>query len=226
VQRGGRPVYHGPLWRWYPSGKLEGKEYYINGDAAGVWPAYYENGHMSSLGAWENGEKRGVWKYFDEEGSLKTEVSYADEGNSRTEYYASGQKKAVGVFTRGGKIGKWTYWEANGSEKSRCDFGQGVYGVSDRACQIIADELDPKGYSPPIPTGSKSDTGTVTLLVDTKVLKFTTPPEWVADVNAGRREELPIVFLSEGQRMESCRREYVYPDMLQGQPIIRADDQG
>jgi hypothetical protein len=28
IERDGRPVYHGPVWRWYPSGELEGKEYW------------------------------------------------------------------------------------------------------------------------------------------------------------------------------------------------------
>jgi hypothetical protein len=199
VQQNGRPVYHGPLWRWYPSGKLEGKEYYVNGGAAGVWPSYYENGHMSSLGAWENSHKRGLWKYWDEGGRLTAEVTYSDEGNHGTYYYASGQKKAVGVFTRSGKIGKWTYWDSNGIEKARCDFGQGVFRISDGACQMIADELDPKGYSPPIPRGSKNDDGTLAVSVGSQVFKFAAPHGWVADIDKGRREGLPLVFFPEGK---------------------------
>src|SRR5437868_2041467 len=119
VERNGRPVYHGPVWRWYATGKLEGKEYYVNGDAAGVWPSYYKNGNMSSLGAFENGQKRGLWKYWDKAGRLTTTVSYSDEGNVRTDYYASGQKKSVGVFIQSGKIGKWTYWGQTGNERAR-----------------------------------------------------------------------------------------------------------
>jgi len=199
VQRNGRPVYHGPLWRWYPSGKLESKEYYVNGDAAGVWPSYYENGRMLSLGAWEDGYKRGLWKYWDDGGHLITEVTYLDDGNLRTDYYASGRKKAVGVFTESGKIAKWTYWDPNGVEKARCDFGQGVFRVSDRACQTIADELNPKGYSPPIPRGSKDGDGTLAVSVGSRVFKFTAPRGWVADVDKGRREGLPLVFFPEGK---------------------------
>lgn len=199
----GRPVYHGPVWRWYPSGKLDGKEYYVYGDAAGVWPSYYENGHMSSFGAWERGNKRGLWKYWDDEGRLATEVTYSDEENRRTDYYASGQKKAVGAFTRSGKVGKWTYWAGNGLEKAHCDFGRGVFSVSHGACQMIADELDPKGYSQPIPIGIKVDDGTLSVQVDSQIFKFASPKEWIADVNAGRQEDLPIVFYPKGKKWRS-----------------------
>jgi hypothetical protein len=204
IERNGRPVYHGPVWRWYPSGKLDGKEYYVNGDAAGVWPSYYENGHMSSLGAWESGHKRGLWKYWDEEGRLTTEVTYLDAGNLRTDYYASGQKKAAGTFTQSGKVGKWIYWEQTGNEKALCDFGQGMFSVSDGACQIIADELDPKGYSLPIPIGTKAHDGSLSVRVDSQVFKFIAPREWIADVNAGRREDLPLVFYPKGKKWKAA----------------------
>jgi hypothetical protein len=204
VERNGRPVYHGPLWRWYPSGKPEGKEYYLNGDAAGVWPSYYETGHMSSLGAWENGHKSGKWKYWDQGGRLTTEVTYSEEGNIRTDHYPSGQKKAAGVFTRSGKIGDWTYWAENGTEKARCNFGRGVFGISSRACQAIADELDPKGYSPPIPAATKSDDGQFSVSVDSQVFNVAVPQGWIADVKAGRREDLPIVFYPQGKEWKAA----------------------
>jgi MORN repeat variant len=203
VQRDSRLLYHGPVWRWYRSGKLEGKEYYVYGDAAGVWPSYYENGHMSSLGAFEKGEKRGLWKYWDKQGQLRTEVTYSDEGNLHTDYYPSGRKKAVGVFAQSGKIGKWTYWDENGNEKAHCDFGRGVFGVSDGGCRMIADELDPKGYSPPIPTGVKGNNGSLSVQVGPQVFKFTAPQGWVADVNAGRRDGLPLVLYPKGKKWKA-----------------------
>lgn len=197
VERNGRPVYHGPLWRWYPSGNLEGKEYYVNGDAAGVWPSYYENGHMSSLGGWESGRKKGLWKYWDEEGWLKTEVTYSEFDYSQTDYYPSGQKKAVGTSARTGKIGKWIYWDRNGNEKARCDFGHGVFAVADSACRMIADELEPKGYSLPIPVGHRDDGGSMSLRVDSETFKFTAPQEWIADVNEGPQRRRTTCLISE-----------------------------
>jgi hypothetical protein len=199
IERDGRLVYHGPVWRWYPSGKLEGKEYYVNGAAAGVWPSYYENGHMSSLGALKSGRKMGLWKYWDEGGRLRTEVTYSKFDYVRVDYYSSGRKKAVGVAAESGKIGEWTYWDRNGNEKARCDFGRGVFSVSGGPCQTIANELDPKGYSLPIPIADREDDGKVALRVDSEAFRFTTPQGWTADVDAGRQEELPLVLYPRGK---------------------------
>jgi len=199
IEQNGRLLYHGPVWRWYRSGKLEGKGYYINGSAEGVWPSYYENGHMSSLGSFAEGRKIGLWKYWDNGGRLRTEVSYSENGNSRTDYYASGQKKDVGVVTRSGKIGKWIYWDQSGQEKASCDFGNGAFSVSSRGCQIISNELDPKGYSLPIAVGSINPDGISFVSVGTQVFKFRVPQGWVADVTAGRQEGVPLVFYPKGK---------------------------
>jgi len=200
VNRNGRPVYHGPVWRWYGSGKLEGKEYYLNGDAVGVWPSYYENGNRSSLGYFESGRKSGLWKYWDESGKLTTEVGYSDEGNSRTDYYVSGEKKATGTFTASGKIGKWTYFDQSGKKKAECDFGRGLFSLSTQGCRMIANELDPKGYSPPIPAATQGLDGSIELSVAAKVFKLTPLAEWTTDFRAGRQEELPVVFYPKGKQ--------------------------
>lgn len=230
VERDGRLLYHGPVWRWYRSGKLEGKEYYVYGDAAGVWPSYYENGHMSSLGDWEKGEKRGLWKYWDRQGHLRTEVTYSDQGNLRTDFYLSGRKKSIGVFTQSGKIGKWTYWGENGAVKAHCDFGRGVFGISDAGCRMIADDLDPKGYSPPIPTGAQGNNGSLSVQVGPQVFKFTRPEGWVADVDAGRRDGLPLVFYPQGSKWKaSGENMYIRIFFKKGrsfQQVIEDDEQG
>ena len=70
ILRDGRPVYHGPLWRWYENGQMEGKEYYLNGNAEGEWPSWYENGSRSSLGSWRAGSKIGLWRYWDQSGHI------------------------------------------------------------------------------------------------------------------------------------------------------------
>ncbi len=186
------------------SGKLEGKEYYLNGDAAGVWPSYYENGNMSSLGDWENGAKRGLWKYWNNGGKLLTEVAYSVDGNFQTDYYVSGQKKATGTFTPTGKTGKWIYWSRDGKEIARCDFGRGQFSLSTPGCRTIATELEPKGFSPPIPAGSKNPDGTLQLSVGTKLFKFSAPQGWIADMKAGHEEDLPIVFYPENKEWKAA----------------------
>ena len=85
----------------------------------GEWPSWYENGKPSSLGTFKNGDKTGLWKYWDEAGWLKTEVTYTETGNLRTDYYPTGKRKATGMFVQSGKIGTWTYWDINGKEKAK-----------------------------------------------------------------------------------------------------------
>ncbi len=203
INGGVRPLYHGPVWRWYASGQLEGKEYYVRGDGAGVWPSYYENGTMSSLGGFETGQKRGLWKYWDKDGRLETEVTYADEGNKRIDFYPSGRRKAEGTFVASGKVGQWTYWAEDGSEKAQCDFGRGVFAVSRPACQMIAAELDPEGFSPPIPSAERDSAGDLSLRVGTQVFKLVVPQGWVGDLKAGKRDDLPVVFYPIGKSWQA-----------------------
>jgi len=199
VERERRPLYHGPVWRWYRSGKLEGKEYYVDGAAAGVWPSYYENGKRSSVGAWEKGHKRGLWKYWDEGGWLREEVDYSDRGNFCTFYYPSGRKRASGIFTRSGKVGEWISWAENGTEQARCNFGNGLFALPDKACQTIADEFNPKGFSPPIPYGRRGDDGSLSLTIGSEVIKLAAPQGWVPDVEAGQEDQSPLVFYPTGK---------------------------
>lgn len=200
IQKNGRPVYHGPVWRWYPNGQLDCKEYYLNGDAAGVWPSYYENGKPSSLGEFRNGSKTGTWKYWNESGYLATEVTYTEDGNQKIEYYPSGRRQAMGTFVSSGKIGSWTYWAEDGSEKAHCDFGKGVFTLQGDGCKLIADELDPKGFSHPVPEATQEPGGHISIRIEKQVYSFNTPAGWQSDVVAGKRDELPVVFYPKGKQ--------------------------
>src|SRR5262245_59755790 len=65
IEKDGRPLYHGSVWRWYQSGQLASKEFYVYGNAEGECPSWYEDGKPSSLGTFKNGSKVGLWKYWD-----------------------------------------------------------------------------------------------------------------------------------------------------------------
>lgn len=194
IWRDGRLLYHGPVWRWHDNGQIEGKEYYIYGDAEGKWPSWYENGNRSSLGGFSKGEKTGLWKYWDSDGWLKTEVTYTDKGNLRTDYYPSGQKMAVGVFAQSGKIGQWVYWDASGAVKARCDFGEGLFTLPSKDCELIAKELDPEGFSPPVPVARALDDRHVEIGIASQVYGFGVPAGWFAHIDAGTKEDSPVVL--------------------------------
>jgi len=198
ILKDGRLLYHGSVWRWYQGGQMEGKEFYVYGNAEGEWPSWYENGKPSSLGTFKNGKKTGLWKYWDEDGWLKTEVAYAEAGNLRTEYYATGKKKAVGKTLPSGKIGVWTYWDASGKEKASCDFDNGLFTLPSTPCQTIANELEPKGFSQPIPVVSTTPDSRAILRIASQVYELSIPPGWIADTKAGKEEQAPLVFYPAG----------------------------
>lgn len=198
IWKDGRLLYHGSVWRWYPSGQMEGKEFYAYGNAEGEWPSWYENGKPSSLGTFKNGNKTGLWKYWDEAGWLKTEVTYTETGNIWTEYYPAGKKKATGKSVRSGKFGLWTYWDSNEKVKAKCDFNEGLFTLPSKACQLIADELEPKGFSKPIPTATATHDSDTVIKIASEAYEFITPTGWVADTKAGKEEQAPLVFYPKG----------------------------
>jgi hypothetical protein len=195
IERDGHLVYHGPVWRWHQNGQIKSKENYIYGNGEGEWQAWFENGKMSSLGSYRDGGKTGLWKYWDSSGNIKTEVTYNESGNLWIEYYPTGRKKAEGkAIYRSGKIGSWTFWDEAGNEKARCDFGEGLFVLPNDACRVIAEELEPKGFSRPVPKALKTEDGKASLRVDSQIYEFTTPSGWVADVDAGKKDNTPLVF--------------------------------
>lgn len=202
VQKNGWPVYHGPLLRWYQGKQVRAREYYIKGAAEGLWVTYHENGKMAALGKWKNGRKTGPWKYWNDDGSLREEVTYTNEGNHKVSYYPSSKKKSDGSFLASGKIGKWVYWDEGGKEKANCDFGKGLHEISGDGCKAIADELEPKGFSPPVQSAAKSDDGSFVLSVGTDTFRSTAPEGWVTDVDVAKNQEVPIVFYLKGKKWQ------------------------
>lgn len=198
VTRDSRLLYHGPVWRWHRNGQLASKEYYIYGNAEGETPSWYEDGKMSSYGSFKSGNKTGLWKYWDPAGRIQTEVGYAESGNKWTRYYPDGRKLAEGTFVQSGKIGLWVYWDKDGKEKARCDFGEGLLALPNKSCRTIASEVEPKGYSRPIPKAVRAQAAAVVLTIGPEVYHLAVPPGWVADTDAGKRDQAPIVFYQEG----------------------------
>ncbi len=191
-------LYHGSVWRWYESGSLGAKEFYNNGAAEGEWSAWHENGKPYSRGSFKSGKKLGLWKYWDESGSLTTEVAYKPTGNIYVLYYPSGSRKATGLTLRGKKIGKWSYWDTKGQVKATCDFAKGLFALPDRPCQIIAEELAPKGYSRPIPSASLEPHGKAVLKIATESYLFQVPEGWQADVTAGLEDGVQLALYPQG----------------------------
>jgi hypothetical protein len=177
---------------------MESKGVYVFGNAEGEWPSWHENGKPSSLGTFKNGSKMGLWKYWDAAGWLKTEVTYTETGNRWTEYYPTGKKKATGESLRSGKVGVWTYWDTSGKEKAKCDFGNGLFALPSKPCHIIANELEPKGFSQPIPIATTTPDSRAVITIASQAYQLAIPPGWVADTKAGKEEQAPLVLYPTG----------------------------
>ena len=187
-------LYHDSVWRWYESGRLGAKEFYNNGAAEGEWSAWFANGNLGSLGSYKSGQKLGLWKYWDESGWLTTEVTYNPTGNVYVHYYPSGSRKATGLTLRGEKIGSWTYWDAKGQVKATCDFAKGLFALPDHPCRIIAEELEPKGFSRPIPSATLETQDKAVLKIASESYLFQVPEGWQADVEAGLKDGIQLAL--------------------------------
>ncbi len=221
VVRDGRLLYHGPVWRWHRNGQLEGREHYVFGDAEGEWPSWYANGRRSSLGSFKNGQKYGPWKYWAEDGHLTSEVTYSGSGASSVEYFPSGKKLATGAFKDGAKLGLWVAYNEDGTERARCDFGEGLFALpKDRGCNFIANELDPKGFSRPVPKATVTADGNAVIRIGPQTFAFTTPPEWTADATAGAEDGVPLVFFPKGTGWRKAGRNmYIRPLFKDGKAM-------
>ncbi len=194
-----RLLYHGPVWRWYRNGQIESRENYVHGSMEGEIPSWYENGTRSSLGSFKDGNKIGTWRYWDDSAHLITQVNYTPQRNALTTYYPSGRKRAVGAFIDGAKVGLWIYWSSDGAERARCDFANGLFALPDRSCRVIADSLEPVGFSQPLATAEVvSDKATVH--IGTEAYELLAPAGWVADTGARFAEErIPLVLYLKGR---------------------------
>jgi hypothetical protein len=176
---------------------MASREIYVHGNAEGETPSWYENGTPSSRGTFRDGNKIGTWRYWDESGHLTTEVSYSPQRNSLTTYYPSGHKRAVGAFVNGAKVGAWIFWHPDGTERARCDFANGLFVLPDGPCHLIADSLEPAGFSRPLPTGEVAPDH-ATIHIGTEAYELRAPARWVADAAAGREDRIPLALYPEG----------------------------
>lgn len=221
VTKDGRLLYHGPVWRWHRNGQLEGREYYVFGDAEGEWPSWYANGKPSSLGTFKKGQKYGPWKYWAEDGHLTSEVTYSSSGASSVEYFPSGKKLATGAFKDGAKLGLWVAFNEDGTEKARCNFGDGLFALpTNKGCKFIANELNPKGFSRPVPRATVTPDGIAGIRIGPQTFAFTTPLEWTADATAGAEDGVPLVFFPKGTGWRSAGRNmYIRPLFKDGKAM-------
>jgi hypothetical protein len=195
----GKLVYDGPLWRFHADGSIASKETYVKGDAQGSFESWHANGKRETKGQYRKGEAVGTWKTWDDRGRIVSETRFDLPRATRTAYHPNGKKWASGRLLDGAKVGTWTVWDDAGKEVGRCDLGEGVVALPPgKACAIVAIDVDPKGFGRPTPLATVAGDGTFTLRIGSEAYAFTPPEGWVADVQAGKADRLPVILHPRG----------------------------
>ena len=57
--------------KYYESGKLKWKGFYLEGKKTGEWTGYFENGNLWYVGNYIEGKKTGTWKINYENGEIR-----------------------------------------------------------------------------------------------------------------------------------------------------------
>ncbi len=225
IVRDGRLLYHGPVWRWHRNGQLASKEWFVYGDTEGESTAWYPNGKTSAAGVWKGGRKAGRWSYWNDDGSLRADVRYEEQLSAVTEYYPAGQTKVTGTFHHGGKYGLWVYLNEDKSERARCDFSTGLFALPEddakkRACQLIVDAFEPKAFGRPRQSGTVREGGNASVAVGPQNYDVITPKGWVADADAARSDDIPLVFYRQGAGWKQAGpRMYLRPMFKEGRTL-------
>jgi len=95
-------IKNGPLIKYYTSGVIKEKSYYIAGRRSGECQSFYPNGKLWSDDYFTNGMLDGA----------------------TTSYYDNGQKRYEGTFTKGKPTGQWKYYDETGKLVRTTDYSQ------------------------------------------------------------------------------------------------------
>ena len=68
-------ILNGPMNVYYPSGKIQVKQFFINNRKAGIWQYYYENGKLKAEIVYNmmSSDEEGIVKNYDEKGIIVSE---------------------------------------------------------------------------------------------------------------------------------------------------------
>ena len=110
-------VIDGVVTTYYPSGKIQSRETYINNVKEGISKAYYESGKLKATVNFKDGKLGGKFKKYNERGIIIEEGNLQDgkrEGIQKV-YYESGKVAREGNFKED-KIVSETCYDENGSQ--------------------------------------------------------------------------------------------------------------
>ena len=73
-------ILNGPISVYYPNGKIQSKQFFINNRKAGIWQYFYENGKLKTEIVYNimSNEEEGIMKNYDEKGKAILQLSEKD----------------------------------------------------------------------------------------------------------------------------------------------------
>jgi len=112
-----RGIINGPINIYYPNGKIQVKQFFINNRKAGIWQYYYENGKLKAEIIYNimTNDEEGVIKNYDEKGIIISE----------------------GRIINNNMVGVWNYYDEKGRKNYTYDFVKGIITTYDEKGKII-----------------------------------------------------------------------------------------
>jgi antitoxin component YwqK of YwqJK toxin-antitoxin module len=92
----------GPVFYFYPSGKLMETGFFAANEKNDKWVRYSETGGISAIAFYNAGKKSGTWLVYDDAGNKRFEMQYQE----------------------GEKVGTWTNWDEAGKVVSVKDYSK------------------------------------------------------------------------------------------------------
>ena len=110
-------ILNGPMNIYYPSGKIQVKQFFINNRKAGIWQYYYENGKLKAEIVYNmmSSDEEGIVKNYDEKGIIVSE----------------------GKVINDSMVGVWNYYDEKGKKNYTYDLTKGIITTYDEKGKII-----------------------------------------------------------------------------------------
>ena len=110
-------ILNGPMNIYYPNGKIQVKQFFINNRKAGIWQYYYENGKLKTEVVYNmmSSDEEGIVKNYDEKGIIVSEGKVVNEN----------------------MVGVWNYYDEKGKKNYTYDLTKGIITTYDEKGKII-----------------------------------------------------------------------------------------
>ena len=110
-------ILNGPINVYYPNGKIQIKQFFINNRKAGIWQYYYPNGKLKSEIVYNimSNDEEAIVKNYDEKGIIVSE----------------------GKVINDNMVGIWNYYDEKGKKNYTYDLTKGIIIIYDEKGKAI-----------------------------------------------------------------------------------------